>query len=130
MRIRIEMFASLTSLAAAATILAGCGGSSGMPGASTLPGASGSMTTQSVNRGPAVPADRNGCRHSGGVQISPCVIAFGSKNPGPAIVKVDSSNHRVIETTTARGAASLRSLPTRTERIRSRPAPPPVIVRG
>ena len=97
MRIRIEMLASLTSLAATAALVAGCGGSSGTPGSSTLPGASGSITTQSVSHGAPVPSDQNNCRHSGGVQISPCVIAFDSKNPGPATVKVDSSNHRVTE---------------------------------
>jgi hypothetical protein len=109
MRIRIEMLASLTSLAATAALVAGCGGSSGTPGSAALPGASGSMTTQSVIHGAPVPSDGNGCRHSGGVQISPCVIAFNSKNPGPAIVKVDSSNHRVTEKDDCarRGVASI-----------------------
>jgi hypothetical protein len=91
-------------------MVAGCGGSSGTPGGSTLPGASGSTTTtQSAIHGPAVPSDDNGCRHSGGVQISPCIIAFSSKNPGPATVKVDSSNHPVTErdNCTRRGVATI-----------------------
>jgi hypothetical protein len=113
MRKRIEMLASLTSLAAVVALATGCGGSTGTPGTSALPGASGSMTTQSVNHGAPAPSDQNNCRHSGGVQISPCVVAFTSKNPGPATIKVDSSNHRVteIDDCAKRGVATIAPNP-------------------
>jgi hypothetical protein len=55
-------------------------------------------TVNSLQAGPLVPQDHQGCQTSDGIKVMPCRIAFDMNHPGPANVKVTSGgqNHQTI----------------------------------
>lgn len=68
--------------AVAAAMLAGCGGSQALGTATPQGSALGAHTTM------VSPADSSGCRHHGGVRVSPCSVDFSVSSPGPDSVTV------------------------------------------